>query len=65
MGHVIVWTLKRGIVWPSEPVSQELDHTIQRYAVFASIERDPPLTRNQWWEEEARPYNYTMKRDIA
>ena len=65
MRWVAVWSLKRGIVDPPEPVDNVTQRILQAEYFRAMLDRDPPLTMEQWWAEEGRRGGYEKKRRIA
>jgi hypothetical protein len=49
---VEVWTLRRGIIDPPEPVMPSVQIRLQRDYIYARFERDPPFTEAELWQYE-------------
>ena len=58
---LVVWTLRRGIVDPPEPLDAANQAAAQKEALLASMVRDPHLTQKQWMEEEGFRSMYIRK----
>ena len=58
MNYVQVWSLQRGIISPSLPVDDVNNAALNREAIRASLERDPPMTMEEWWREEGQRCGY-------
>lgn len=59
---MIVWTLKRGIVDPPEPLDPENAAHLVWDDINTREERDAPLTQEQQWMEEGRRCGYIPKK---
>ncbi len=73
MNFVTVWTLRRGIVDPPEPLSDrdseraEIQAVMDRHYDYRQKrwERDPALSEREWWAEEAQRGGYGKRRKRA
>ena len=62
MSYFIVWTLKRGIVSPPEPVDAVTQFILDQPHRQASLDRDSCLTQEQWWREEGIRAGYSKRK---
>ena len=62
MRWVAVWSLKRGIIDPPEPVDDASARILQTEYRLAMMERDTSYTMEQWWAEEGRRSGYVKRR---
>ena len=58
---VEIWTLKRGVIDPPEPVTPSVQVRMSRDYIEARFQRDPPLTEREWFQMERARGSYNRR----